>query len=327
MTTVTGKIEDASGATLHAQIDFVSKSTPLVAAGIITTNTDKTIRSNASDGTFSVTLAAGNYTVTITAQGETTTFNIAVPPGNATVSIETIVTSPVTYPFVAPNTLWDGTRAGHITFIPTAPPPAPTFSEITYAGGTIDQGDSRYSYFISYVTATGETVVSPVLAVHIGTGSPTADRANRIFLVANTTGVTNVHIWRTIADTGHAYDVTKFPAGVGLLATVIPSADHYDDWESPAAFAARVDTTIPPLLNTTAGELLSSAGTVCAYVSDQGLAIPSALQVLASAMFPGANIRITQGVGLEIYNFDTQLWYTLICSGNPPAIGISTGHN
>ncbi|HZQ46823.1 MAG TPA: hypothetical protein VFC07_07430 [Verrucomicrobiae bacterium] len=36
----------AAGATLHATIDFISKSTPLIGAGVITTNTDKTIRSN-----------------------------------------------------------------------------------------------------------------------------------------------------------------------------------------------------------------------------------------------------------------------------------------
>src|SRR5215469_4652170 len=102
MITVTGKIEDATGAVLHATIDFVSRSTPLASGGIVTTNTDARILSNPSDGTFSVPLAAGNYQVTVSAGGQSTTFIIAVPPGNGAAGIDTLVTTPLTYPFVAP---------------------------------------------------------------------------------------------------------------------------------------------------------------------------------------------------------------------------------
>jgi hypothetical protein len=136
-----------------------------------------------------------------------------------------------------------------------------------------------------------------------------------------------VRIWRTYTDHGHSYDISAFPNFIGLLATVIPSTAYYDDWESTADFAARVETTVkPPGINTTAGELLSSNGTPCAYVSDQGLAVPAPLIVQASASFPGANVRFTQGVGLELYNPDTFLWHTLIITGNPAQLGISTGH-
>ncbi len=328
MITVTGKIENAAGVTLHATIDFVSQSTPLISAGVVTTNTDKTIRSNPADGTFSVALAAGNYEVAITAEGQATTFNIAVPDGNGTVAIDTLVTTAVVYPYIAPNTVWNGQRAGHITFIPTAPPPAPTTQEIAYAGGGVDSGDNRYFYFVSYITPTGETIVSPALAVHLGSGAPTPNQANRIFLQANPAGVTSVRNWRSYVDNGHAYDTTHFPANVGLLATVSPSVGYYDDWESTAQFAARVNTAIiAPLLNTTAGELLSSAGTVCAYISDQGLAVPSLLTVQAGASFPGSNLRLTPGVGFELYNFDTQLWHTLLCTGNPAQLSLSVGHS
>ena len=83
-----------------------------------------------------------------------------------------------------------------------------------------------------------------------------------------------------------------------------PSTPYYDDWESTAQFAARVDTTIiPPIFNTTAGELLSNNGTVCAFITDQGL------------FFPGANCRVKPGLGLQVYNFDTNLWYTLLVKG------------
>jgi hypothetical protein len=40
----------------------------------------------------------------------------------------------------------------------------------------------------------------------------------------------------------------------------------------------------------------------------------------------GSNVRWTPGVGFEYYNFDTSLWYTLIVTGNPPQLGLSTGH-
>jgi hypothetical protein len=314
MITVTGKIEDAAGVTLHATIDFVSKSTPLVSAGVITTNTDTTIRSNPSDGTFSVQLAPGNYSVTISADGQQSLFNIAVPDGDTTASIETLVTSPLTYPFVAPNTVWNGQWAGNITFLPIAAPPSPTVSQVAYAGGNINAtGDERYSYWVSYVTPTGETVVSGQGFIH-ESGSATPNLANRVLLAPNPTGVTSVQIWRTFTDNGHSYDLSGFPRFVGLLATLSPSAGYYDDWESTAQFAARVSAAVPPLYNTSAGQLLSSGGTVCAYITDQGL------------FFPGANCRIRAGFGLQIYNFTTKLWYTLLNTGNPAQWALDAGN-
>jgi hypothetical protein len=315
MFTVTGKIEDTTGATLHATMDFVSKSTPLAGAGIVTTNTDTTIRSNPSDGTFSVGLAAGNYSVTITASGQTTSFNIVVPSSSGTASIDTLVSSPLAFTATPPNQLWNGTWPGNITFQPLAAPPLPTWSEVSYAGGNINAiGDERYAYWVSYVTASGQTFVSPQLQTH-DNGSATPNMANRIFLTPNVSGVTSVNIWRTFSDNGHDYDIASWPNFVGLLATVTPSTASYDDWESTAAFAARVNTAIiPPLYNTTAGQLLSSNGTVCAYVTDHGL------------FFPGANCRIVAGYGLQIYNFTTKLWYTLLNTGNPAQWSLDAGN-
>ncbi|HZV33352.1 MAG TPA: carboxypeptidase-like regulatory domain-containing protein, partial [Verrucomicrobiae bacterium] len=202
MITITGKIEDATGAVLHATIDFISKSTPLAGSGIVTTNTDARILSNPSDGTFSVPLAAGNYQVTISANGQSTTFTIAVPSGSGTATIDTLVTTPIAYTYVPPTQLWNGLWAGNITFLPLAAPPAPTWSLQTYSGGNINAaGSENYSYWVSYVTATGQTVVSAVLAVNEGP-TPTANKANRIFLTPNVSGVTSINIWRTYVDNG-----------------------------------------------------------------------------------------------------------------------------
>ena len=314
MTTVTGQIQDATGAALHATIDFISKSTPLAGSGVITTNTDTRILSNPSDGTFSAELAPGNYQVIIAAAGQSTTFNIAVPAGSGTATIDTLVSTPLVYPFVSPNTVWNGQWAGNITFLQIPAPLAPICSEISYAGGNVDNGSSKYAYWVSYVTPTGETQPSPVLQVAYGSGSNNPNQATRLFLQPNPTGVISVHIWRTFVDGGHTYDMTAFPLNVGLLATVSPQAAYYDDWESMAQFAARVTATVPPLFNTTAGQLLSSNGTVCAFITDLGL------------YFPGANCRIKAGVGLQVYNFTTKLWYTLLNSGNPAQWAVDAGN-
>jgi hypothetical protein len=155
--------------------------------------------------------------------------------------------------------------------------------------------------------------VSAPASVHEN-GSATPNLANRIVLQPNPTGVTSVHIWRTFLDLGHSYDSSTFPRFVGLLATLNPAAAFYDDWESTAQFAARVSSAVPPLYNTSAGQLLSSGGTVCAYITDQGL------------FFPGANCRIRAGFGIQIYNFTTKLWYTLLNSGSPPQWTLDAGN-
>lgn len=314
MFTVTGKIEDASGATLHATIAFISRSTPLASGGIITTNTDKTIRSNASDGTFSLQLAAGNYSVTVTADGQSSNFNIVVPPGNGSGTIDTLVSTPLVFPFTAPNQLWNGQWPGNITFLPTLAPPAPGLSVVAFAGGNINVATAiHYAYFVSYVTANGQTTCSPAADIESGE-STVANQANRITLVTNATGVTAVKIWRTFTNAGHTYHPENFPANVALLATVSPSTAHYDDWESLDQFVARLTAEVPPLFNTTAGQLLSSNGTPCAYVTDNGL------------FFPGTNARIKAGYGLQIYNFDTGLWYTLLNTGATPQWGTDGGN-
>ena len=148
MITITGQIQDATGAALHATIDFVSKSTPLAGGGVVTTNTDARILSNPSDGTFSVELAPGNYQVTVAANGQSTTFNIAVPAGNSSMTIDTLVTTPLVYPYVAPNVLWNGQWAGNITFLPASAPPAPTAAQVTYAGGNIQRGGERTLFLL-----------------------------------------------------------------------------------------------------------------------------------------------------------------------------------
>src|SRR5579859_7646422 len=162
MTTITGKIEDAAGATLNARIDFLSQSTPLVSAGVITTHTDKTIRSDPATGEFSVPLAPGNYQVVITAAGRTTSFNIAVPDDNATHAIEEVVSTPLAYPFAAPNTVWNGQRAGHITFLPIANPAAPATQAIQYTGGGHQTNTDVFAYQIAWQNANFElTAPSP----------------------------------------------------------------------------------------------------------------------------------------------------------------------
>ena len=213
MITVTGKIENAAGTTLHATIDFISKSTPLVGAGgVITTNTDKTIRSNPNDGTFSVQLAPGNYQVSIAAENETTTFSIAVPNATGTISIENLVATPLAYPYLAPNTLWNGIQSGQITFAPIANPPVVTTSPEIQPGGR-QIGIDAFAYVIAWQAVDGSLTMAGADCFSSGPSSP--NNATRIQLPAPPSGVVAVNIYRSTNDnTTNRY----------LLASVQPNA-------------------------------------------------------------------------------------------------------
>ncbi len=302
MITVTGKIEDATGAALHARIDFTSQSTPLVGAGIVTTNTDASLLSDPSDGTFSVQLAPGNYTVVITANGETTTFNIAVPAGNGTASIETLVTTPLLYPYIAPNIVWNGILSGNITVSPVANPPDVTTEPVVYAGGH-QTGTSSFNYRIAWQTANGGiTLPSPDDCANTApTGS---NNATRVFLPTAPSGATATLIYRSNDGTSARY----------LLASVAPNVTYYDDWEDQADFAATFSQPQMPGYNSTAGGIIMASGNQAAYFTDKGVE------------FPGANARIALGKGLQIFNPDTGLWHTLLCTGNPAQLGLDAGN-
>jgi hypothetical protein len=275
MTTITGKLEDATGAALHATIDFVSRSTPLAGAGVITTNTDKTIRSNPSDGTFSVALAAGNYAVTIAANGQTTNFNITVPDGEDTLAIDSLVSTPLAFVFTPPNTVFNGVLGGNLTFSPLAPPVAPAWTLVDYSGGNVSAvGLEHYTYWLTYVTQCGETSLGARLDLEEGPGN--ADKANRILLPAAITGVTAVKIWRSWSSPAHTYAGIP-PVEMGLLASVSASAGYYDDFENMAQFSARVDSSIvPQTQNTTAGQIIGTmGGTAALMINDQGVSAPN----------------------------------------------------
>jgi hypothetical protein len=314
MITITGIIEDASGANLHATLHFVSLSTPLVGAGVITTNSDIIIKSNPADGTFSVPLAAGNYQVLISAGGKTSSFMMAVPAGSGYASIESLVSSPLVYTYSAPASLWNGVWAGSVQFTPLPTPAAPTAVEIPHTGGNVDSGAAHYSYWISFVTSVGETVVSSAANLALTGGVASPDKAISLSWNATPSGVTAVRVWRTFVDAGHTYDLAAFPAGVGLLATLPASTTSYIDIENTAQFAARATAEVPPLYNTTAGKFLDGNGAAMACFTD------------ADIIFPGSNIRVKRNTGLQIYNPDTALWHTLVVSGNPPRLGIDAGN-
>lgn len=314
MQTVQGIITDATGAVLNVGVTFLSQSTPLVSGEYVTGNTSKRIMSRASDGFYSLQLAAGYYLVTYETKPNPTSFTILVPSGTSTSNIGDLVTSPIQLPpGTPPYLIWNGVRAGHITFQPQAAPAAPTITQVAYTGGhTNDVGAEKYSYFVTYVTATGETTASPQANFEDNL-SATPNSANRITLVPNVAGVTSVRIWRYPGDGSH-YFAGSFPTGVGLVATVTPQTAYYDDWMSPTQFSAAYDpTVVGPLYNTTAGELISTSGVIMA-VADGGV------------YFPGTNCRVKPGVGFQIYNFDTSLWYTLLVAGSPAALGLDGGN-
>lgn len=305
MSTITGTIEDAEGNVLNARIDFISKSTPLAGSGIVTTNTDTTIRSDPSTGRFSAQLAAGNYQVVIAAQGQTTTFNIAVPNDNNTYPIDQVVSTPLAYTFVAPNTVWNGQRAGHITFLPIATPGAPTLLPGDVPGGAQTNVDQS-SYCVIWQNANGDSTLAGPAAAN---SPPTApNNVTRVFLPTPPSGVTNVLVYRS-TDAGATFHLEE---------TVSPNTTFYNSSMSNAQFntATGIFPGPPlPVFNSTAGGVFSSIGNIAFYVTD------------TAVFFPGSNFRLKPGKGLQLYNADTQLWHTITAGGNPAQLGLDAGQS
>lgn len=305
MSTITGTIEDATGTPLHARIDFLSKSTPLAAGGIVNTNTDKTIRTDPTAGTFYVVLVGGNYQVVITAQGQSTTFNIVVPSDNLTYAIDQVTATPLAFVFTPPNTVWNGTRAGHITFLPIANPlVAPTLATGSFGSGTMGLTDQS-SYCFSWQNANGDSTLASPAAADTPPNPPTTTGID-ILLPNPPAGVTAVTIYRS-TDAGATWGILQ--SGISPLVTSVI------DKISNAIFAAGASPNnhTLPALNTTSGGLLSSTGTVAAYVTDTGI------------YFPGTNLRIKNLKGPQLYNFTTGLWHTILATGNPAQLGLDAG--
>ena len=293
MTTITGKIESAAGETLHAKIYFTSRSTPQFPPTIVQVNTVKRVLSDEGDGTFSVQLAAGNYAVLVRAKNLDTNFEIAVPEGDATISIEDLVTSSVAVlPGDAPYTVWNGQRAGHVTFLPIADPAAPVITEVDYPGSHIN-GSDEYVYAISHVTPEGETFLSAEVTVN-ASGDP--DRANRVALAVNPERVTTKRIWR------NRLSGAPGASALYLLAEVAPAVASYDDWESHTDFLARATyPPNPPTFNTTAGSINASARNPILYFSISGLRCLTAAQFDGLATFTtGLLIPTGAGAGLVL---------------------------
>lgn len=267
MTTIEGKIEDANGVPQHVLITFISKSTPLAAAGVITGNSSNSVRTLAADGTFEIDLKAGNYTVTYSSEGFTTTFSIAISPDDdgETLSIEDVVSSPLEFVETAPNTVWNGTRAGHITFDPIDNAPAIEIAGggnelVDYDGASIINGDS-YSYYVTYETADGETAGVNIFTYNSANES---DKALRLPLEVSPTRVVTKRIWRNTSDAGSTFR---------LLAEVGPAVAYYDDWETHTQFALRATGETMPSFNTTAGIIYAESGTETLYFSISGLRV------------------------------------------------------
>jgi len=316
MQTIIGTAIDSLGRDKGVTIQFVSASTGQVAGQVVTLNTTRTIASNPVDGTFSITLEQGVYQVTFGSHPATTSFTISVPSGTGTLNFGDIVTSAIPpLPSVIPATLWNGTWAGSFVFVPIYAL-IPTVTQVAYTGGNINAaGGEKYAYWVSYVNAVGETIVSAQVNVAEG-GSPTANLANRVTFGAMPAGATTLRLWRTYVDTGSTYVAATFPANVSLLATMAASTAYYDDFESTAAFLAREPGTVPPTYNTTAGKVYSSAGNLRLAVTD------------TAVEFPGTTVRVDPVKGLQVYNLTTKLWYSIICTGALGAeqVGIDAGN-
>ena len=227
MNTITGKVEDAAANPLTVYIAFALLTYPqsLATGSVIVPQATQTVQTNPNDGTFTIQLLAGYYTVTVggSPTSVSTPFTIAVVGDGNTYNIGSIISSPApAVPGTPPNTLFNGLLAGNFNFIALTPPVAPTVARVTFAGGSVAVvGDELYAYWFSYVTQNGQTILGPILQANEAVlGGTASNVANRISIPAAPSTATAVNIWRSYVDNGHTYATSQtFPNNIGLLAT------------------------------------------------------------------------------------------------------------
>ena len=110
MITITGTVLDASGTAVGgAVLHFLSTSTPIAGSGAVIVNSE-ILKTVANDGTFSQPLEPGDYQVQVSANNKTTKFNLAIPPGSGSATIDTLITSELVYSFAGIASTWPGTN-------------------------------------------------------------------------------------------------------------------------------------------------------------------------------------------------------------------------
>jgi hypothetical protein len=119
------------------------------------------------------------------------------------------------------------------------------------------------------------------------------------------------------------------PQFSGALITGNPAVSVTSD-AGTGAFTAQLepgDYGVQVMSNpVTAFQLAVPAGAGNAY--SIGNLVTSATAALPSVLYgqsTSGTVRVKLGKGLQIYNFDTALWHTLICQGNPPQAGFDAG--
>ena len=112
MITINGIILDASGTPVQgATIHFLSLNTPLAGAGKIIVNSDIAVIT-AADGSFHTPLEPGGYQVQIVSGDKTSLFQIAVPDGTGSATLDTLITTSLAYVYLPPGSVWNGTWPG-----------------------------------------------------------------------------------------------------------------------------------------------------------------------------------------------------------------------
>jgi hypothetical protein len=285
MVTITGQIETAGGAPIARFIHFRSLSTPQAVGVLVITKTTLTIRSDPSDGTFSVDLEPGNYHVTIDTSPDPTEFDIAVAEDLVTADIGDLVTTSLpTIPSNPPYTLWNGVRHGNFWFDPLPNPAAPTVTPVTISAGIGHQTGESATYKIAWITSDSRSTLpsSPVTSVVVG-----PNNATRVNLTPSASSeVTSVHVYRQATD-GLFY----LHSTVGAATTVVTDGLSQAMFDSIAAtYGPNPPFPYQPVdYNSTAGVIYGSqAGNPLLQVTDAGCRITNGLRL-------DGGLRITTG--------------------------------
>ena len=115
MTTVTGTIEAPNDAPLHVLVTFALQASPLfLASGKVVLASPVLVKTNPSDGTFSVSLEAGVYQVSFS-NFYGSTYYIAVPATGGPFTIDQLVTPPTVFSY---TTTCSGNPNGQVPALP-----------------------------------------------------------------------------------------------------------------------------------------------------------------------------------------------------------------
>lgn len=283
----------------------ISEDPNLIAPTEVVQTTDGT-------GYFEAQIGLGDYSLNI--GNDQILFSVTdVSSGDQ--NVVNLITSDLTYTKQPYSSNWNGIRQGNIQFLPIASPGLPTASTISSGGAVFGLDGDQYRYYVTFVTALGETLPSSAVTVDLTGNTPGSGNFIRItFNVADVvTNVVTKRLWRSASG---ALDGTMI-----ILAELDPATATYDDKQTYADTSG-ITPTDEPIANTTAGGIYSGNNLIATATNETGLDVSSRLLIpQKSTLFDREISQVIDAIGAFVYPY-----FLMRAEGNEYKIGnIFTG--